>query len=144
MGRKEVDKRADRHIRITDLTLSEQIDKIMQYPEFKSFSKVINEALYIALPQIIDKLEGREKVTLPEVEHSKEEEFYGEVVRLMKEMIMNEVINKSLLASLFEAKRMELNHLPASATAFGQGCYQDLPRFAEDYEVRTLRKIRNG
>lgn len=122
MKRKEAEKSADRHIRITNTTLTEQIDKIMQYPEFKSFSKVISEALYVALPQIIDRLEGREKITLPEVEHNKDEEFYGQVVRLMREMIMNSVINKAILSSLFEVKRMELKHQPVSATALERGC----------------------
>jgi len=145
LKKSETEKRADRHIRITDTTLTEQIDKIMQYPEFKSFSKVINEALYIALPQMIDKLEGREEITLPEEkeEHGKDEKFYGQVVRLMREIIMNSVINKAILSSLFEVKRMELKHQPVSATALERGCFQDLPQFAEDYEVRTLRKIRD-
>ena len=60
MKKKEVEKSVDRHIRIADLELLEQIDKIMEYPGFKSFSKVINEALYIALPKILERLEGKE------------------------------------------------------------------------------------
>lgn len=40
----------------------------MEFPEFKSFSKVINEALYIALPKILERLQGREEITLPNVE----------------------------------------------------------------------------
>ena len=94
MKRKEVDKSVDRHIRIFDVTLLEQIDKIMQYPEFRSFSKVINEALFIALPKILEQLEDKEEITIPKAEeprravrHSNliDEEFYGVLVRLLKE-----------------------------------------------------------
>lgn len=51
MKRKEVEKSVDRHIRIWDTILLEQIDKIMEYPEYKSFSKVINDALFYGLPK---------------------------------------------------------------------------------------------
>ena len=62
MKRKEVDKAVDRHIRITDMYIMEQIDEIMEDPEYKSFSKVINDALFYGLPILRNKLYG--EVTL--------------------------------------------------------------------------------
>ena len=35
MGRKEVDKCADKHIRITDVSLCEKIDDILRLPNYK-------------------------------------------------------------------------------------------------------------
>ena len=135
MGRKSTltDKRERRYIRISDADKWELIDKL--------------SALDYGLPLLIkaefgdiEDEEAESGKVLPA--HSRDEEFYGQVVRLMKEMIMNANINKALLASLFEAKSLELNHQPVSAAAFDTGCFQDLPKFAEDYELRTLRSIK--
>ena len=50
MKRKEIEKAIDRHIRITDMDMLKQIDEIMERPQYKSFSKVINDALFYGLP----------------------------------------------------------------------------------------------
>ena len=151
MKRKEIDKSVDRHIRIWDMSLMEQIDKIMEYPEFKSFGKVINEALYIALPQILDRLEGKEKITLPPAEEERrppmqhrpliDEEFYGVLVRLLKEIVLNVVINKSILSSLFHAKCLENEGCRVPET-FGQGLMSDTPEYLADFETEGLKKMR--
>ena len=148
MKRKEAEKSMDRHIRICDTSLLEQIDKIMEYPEFKSFSKVINEALYIALPKILEQLEGKEKVTLPDAEERPltrqstliDEEFYGVLVRLLKEIVMNEVINKSILSSLFNGKCIE-HKGSAMYELFEKGLLSDTPRYLEDFELRQIKKL---
>ena len=150
MGRKSTltDKRERRYIRISDADKWELIDKLSALEKYdNSFNKLINDALDYGLPLLIkaefgdiEDEEAESGKVLPA--HSRDEEFYGQVVRLMKEMIMNANINKALLASLFEAKSLELNHQPVSAAAFDTGCFQDLPKFAEDYELRTLRSIK--
>ena len=56
---------------------------------------------------------------------------------------MNLNINKAIVSSLFEAKRLELMHKHVSAEAFATGCYQDTPEFANDYELRELRRLKN-
>lgn len=56
---------------------------------------------------------------------------------------MNMNIIKAILSSLFEAKRLELMHKPVSAVAFETGCFQDTPKFVEEYELRELKRIRN-
>ena len=147
-GERNTDKNMRKFITIRDEGKWEQIEKLMTLPQYQNtFNKVINDALDFGLPLLIKAefgdIEDEETESgrvIPA--HSKDEEFYGQVVRLMKEMIMNANINKALLASLFEAKSMELKNLPASAAAFDSGCYQDLPRFAEEYELRTLKAIK--
>lgn len=149
MKRKEVEKSMDRHIRICDITMLEQIDKIMQYPEFKSFSKVINEALWIALPKILERLEGKEEITIPKSEEQRrhkqqssliDEEFYGVLVRLLREIVLNVVINKSILSSLFHGKCMEYSGCRVSEL-FEQGLMSDTPDYLEDFETEQLKKL---
>ena len=150
MKRKEVEKSVDRHIRIWDTILLEQIDKIMEYPEYKSFSKVINDALFIALPKILERLEGKEEITLPEVEEPRcpvrqsiiiDEEFYGVIVRLLMEIVLNVVINKSILSSLFNGKCMEYKGCRVPKL-FEQGLMSDTPDNLEQFELEQLKKMR--
>ncbi|MDE7401655.1 MAG: hypothetical protein K2N17_06355 [Clostridia bacterium] len=150
MGRKSTpkDKRERRYIRISSSNAWEQIDKLSTKERYaNSFNMLINDALDYGLPLLIKEVFGEidydEETKQYNAAHSKEEEFYGQVVRLFKELIMNETINKAIVSSLFEAKRLELLHKPVSAEAFETGCFQDTPEFANDYELRELRKIRS-
>lgn len=62
--RKQTEKSTDRHIRIYDVIVLEQIDKIMEHPKYqKSFNKVINDALFYGVQQLYDYLYG--EPTLP-------------------------------------------------------------------------------
>ena len=150
MGRKSThkDKRERRYIRISSSIAWEQIDKLSTIDRYaNSFNMLINDALDYGLPLlikeafgIIDEDEENERYNSV---HSREEEFYGQVVRLFRESIMNMNIIKAIVSSLFEAKRLELMHQPVSAEAFKTGCFQDTPEFANDYELRELRRIRN-
>lgn len=146
-GERNTDKNVRKFITIRDEGKWEQIEKLMALPQYKNtFNKVINDALDYGLPLLIKAefgdIEDEETESSGHSAHGKDEEFYGQVVRLMREMIMNANINKALLSSLFEAKSLELKHKAASAVAFDSGCYQDLPKFAEDYELRTLKSLR--
>ncbi len=150
MGRKSTpkDKRERRYIRISSGKAWEQIDKLSTFDKYaNSFNMLINDALDYGLPLLVKEVFGEidydEETKKFNATHSKEEEFYGQVVRLFGETIMNLNINKAILSSLFEAKRLELLHQPVSAEAFATGCFQDTPKFAEDYELRELRKIRS-
>ena len=150
MGRKSTqsDNRARRYIRILDEDKWSQIDKLSTLEKYgNSFNQLINDALDFGLPLLIKAEFGEIDEEIEEkiysTVHSKDEEFYGQVVRLMKEMIMNQVITKAIVSSLFEAKSLELNHRPVSGEAFKTGCFQDTPEFAEDYELRTLRSLKN-
>lgn len=149
MKRKEVEKSVDRHIRIWDTILLEQIDKIMEYPEYKSFSKVINDALFYGLPKILEGVEGKEEITLSKVEEPRrsvrqfsliDEEFYGVIVRLLKEIVLNVVINKSILSSLFNGKCMEYKGCRVPEL-FEQGLMSDTPDYLEQFELEQLKKL---
>lgn len=147
-GERNTDRNVRKFITINDLNLWEQIDKLMTLPTYeKSFNRVINQALRYGLPLLIKaefgEIDYEEECKQFDADHSKEEEFYGQVVRLFGETIMNLNINKSILSLLFEAKRLELMHKPVSAEAFATGCFQDTPNFANDYELRTLRSLKN-
>ena len=150
MKRKEVEKSVDRHIRIVDLELLEQIDKIMEYPGFKSFSKVINEALYIALPKILERLEGKEEITLPDTEGVPpsaqlvtliDGELYGELVRLLKEINLNGVINKSILSSVFHGLADINKVLDINNRHYKSGLLSDTPEYLERFETQQLKKL---
>lgn len=150
MGRKstQTDIRARRYIRILDDDKWLKIDKLSTIEKYcNSFNQLINDALDYGLPLLIKaefgEIDEEEEERIYSAVHSKDEEFYGQVVRLFGELIMNVNINKSILSSLFEAKRLELQHRPVSSEAFETGCFQDTPKFAEDYELRTLRSLKN-
>lgn len=147
-GERNKDRNVRKFISIYDVSIWEQIDKLMMLPQYeKTFNKVINDALYYGLPLLIKEAFGiidyEEETKQYNSVHSREEEFYGQVVRLFKESIMNMNIIKAIVSSLFEAKRLELMHQPVSAEAFKTGCFQDTPEFANNYELRELRRIRN-
>ncbi len=147
-GERNTDKNVRKFITIHDDKKWEQIEKLMTLPHYeKTFNKVINDALDFGLPLLIKaefgEIDEETEEKIYSAVHSKDEEFYGQVVRLFGELIMNVNINKSILSSLFEAKRLELSHRPVSLEAFETGCFQDTPKFAEDYELRTLRSIKN-
>lgn len=146
-GERNTDKNVRKFITIRDEGKWGQIEKLMALPQYQNtFNKVINDALDYGLPLLIKaefgdiEDEETENSRLPA--HGKDEEFYGQVVRLLRESLMNDNIIKSLLSSLFEAKSLELRHKPVSPIAFDRGCFQDLPQFVEEYELRTLKSLR--
>ena len=150
MKKKETEKSIDRHVRITDISLLEQFDEIMQLPGYQSFNKVLNEALFYGLPVLHDKLFG--KVDLPPEtpsvrfkptqEEKLDNEVMQNVIRLLKEIVLNEVINKSTLSSIFHATVLELNGEKVSGKKFEQGAYSNTPEYLEGYELRGLKSLR--
>ena len=149
MKKKETEKSMDRHVRITDISLLEQFDKIMQVPEYKSFNKVLNDALLYGLPILHDKLYGpveiqQEPQESESTEPSTSDKFYLEVVRLLKEIILTNSINKSMLASIFNALGKELNGETVSGKRFEDGLYAYTPDYLELYEIRGLKNIRQS
>lgn len=148
-GERNTDKNNRKFITIRDMSIWEQIDKLMTLPRYqKTFNGVINDALFFGLPELI-------KVQFGEVEPppkkqfhnygatSKEDgEFYAQTIRLMKEIILNAIINKSILSSLFGAKNQELKGKTVSGTAFERGGFRDTPEYLEDYEIRALKELR--
>ena len=48
----------EKHIRITDIEIGKQIERIMELPEYESFNKVITESLFYGVPMLCEKLLG--------------------------------------------------------------------------------------
>lgn len=89
-----------------------KIGRIMEEPQYaKSFNKVINAALYYGLDELMRRLfETEETVESAQVADKQyirrvdgvNETYFLEIARLLKEVIVNVTINKSLLSSLFK------------------------------------------
>lgn len=138
----------EKHVRITDIDMSNQIDKLMELPEYKSFNKVVNDALFYGLPKLTESIFG--EVKLEEESPRKEplhfmyfdEKQFGIIVRLLKEIVLNVTINKSILSSLFHVKDFELDGLKVDKHKFLQGLMSDTPDYLNDYETLGLKSLR--
>ena len=149
MKRKQTEKAVDRHIRITDIDMLEQIDEIMEDPEYKSFSKVINDALFYGLPILHNKLYG--EVTLdeqpapqrPQINGSRlDDELFDTIVKLLKETVLNVTINKSILSSIYYDLGRVNSILQLDNDLYEKGLMSDTPDYLYDYETDGLKKLR--
>lgn len=150
MKRKEIEKSVDRHIRITDMDIMEQIDEIMEDPEYKSFSKVINDALFYGLPVLRDKLYG--EVALddkqptpprPQINGSRlDDELFNTIVKLLKETVLNVTINKSILSSVYNDLERINKVLQLDNELYEKGLMSDTPDYLYEYEMDGLKKLR--
>lgn len=150
MKRKEVDKAVDRHIRITDMYIMEQIDEIMEDSEYNSFSKVINDALFYGLPILRNKLYG--EVTLddeqptpprPQINGSRlDDELFDIIVKLMKETVINVTINKSMLSSIYHDLERVNKVLQLDNDLYEKGLMSDTPDYLYEYELEGLKNLR--
>lgn len=151
VGRKstQTDKRARRYIRITDSGKWEQIDKLTELKKYRnSFNLLINDALDYGLPELckslfepVDIENNTEPKPSVRIEINNDS-YFAEVVKLLKEIIVNVTVNKSMLSSLFNAKSSEYNGQAVSGKKFNDGAYRDTPSYIEDYELRALRDLR--
>lgn len=149
---KVTDKRCRRYIRIEKENHWETIDELMQLPAYKSsFNKVINDALDYGLPLLYKSYFGvveeeciSDKIVTKTVRRidGVNEEYFMQIVRLLKEVILSETINKSILCSLFEAKNLELNGQAVSSIGFYEGLFRDIPDYLAQYEIRGIKDIR--
>lgn len=146
------DRRMRRYIRIRDMELWEKIDRIMEEPQYaKSFNKVINDALYYGLDELMRQLFETTETSVSEQIIDKQyirrvdgvdETYFFEIARLLKEVIVNVTINKSMLASLFNVKARELNKESVSGKKYAEGRYAETPDYLVEYEIRSLRDLR--
>ena len=153
-GTRNKDKSIRKFITIRDTDLWEKIDRIMEEEKYnKSFNKVINDALYFGLDEVMRHLFEREETIKEEQEqHRKQklirkldgvnEVYFMEIAKLLKEVIINVIINKSLLSSIFNEKLSELNGEPVSGKKLKQGEYAETPKYLEDYEIEELKDLR--
>ncbi len=147
-GERNTDRNTRKFITIRDEIKWAQIDRLMTLPRYeKTFNRVINDALDYGLPELIKAEFG--EIEPPDNQacdsgqtRRNDREFYGEVIRLLGEIIINATINKSILSSLFEARRLELDGKAASGKAFASGGFQETPDYLEGYELSALKALR--
>ncbi len=142
-GERNTDRNTRKFITIKDINIWEQIDQIMTLPEYeKSFNKVVNEALFYGIEILFNEVFKIEK---PKEEKKEtplktDEESLSQIIRLLKEIIVNETINKSILCSLFQIKNLELNQKVVSGKKFEEGYYRDTPDYLIQYELKALKE----
>ena len=138
-----------KHIRIADSDITEQINRIMKLPEYKSFNQVVNDALFYGLPILCEKLFGevaqKEDTAPPSIRQSfggLDKKSFDVIVKLLKETVLNVTINKSILSSLFHGKSLEYKGYKVDAETFENGLISDTPDYLYDYELEGLKKMR--
>lgn len=101
------------YINIKDVELLLLIEQLLPY--YSTFNKLLNDALRYGLPLLLDEKTGNKKVlveepmeTLPPQEIPTSQGYESaldprvdEMIRLLKELIMNTSLNKSMLCGLF-------------------------------------------
>lgn len=142
----QTNRRCRRYIRIEKQSQWEMIDRLMELPMYKkSFNKVIADALDYGLPRLLNndmQEESGEKEGKQDNQDIVLELYLSKTVQLLKEIIINATINKSLLCSLFEARSLELNGERVSGKNFKEGKFRDTPQYLAAYEMRALQKLR--
>lgn len=141
---KEEKIRCRRYIRITDLNMWDLIDKLMTLDEYSSsFNKVINHALFIGLPLLVQNHFGTEEENQEESANSIfEEDYVVQMIRLLKEIILNETINKSILCSLFNLKAQDESLGLKTKEKLEKGGFRDTPEYLSIYEIKGLKDLR--
>ena len=129
------------------MSMWEYIDKIMTHPDYdKSFNKAINSALLFGLPILYKRLfdtveiDGEETPVSVPNEYN-EDAFYFQLIRLMKEMLANEVITKSVVCSLFNERAAALQDGKSDVDSLVKGFYQDTPDYLVNEEIRMLKDV---
>ena len=144
------DNRASRYIRITDLESWRLIDKISQDKTYsKSFNKIITDALFYGLPILYKKLYGEVELAEEKEPPSQrntiggmDKKSFAVIVKLLKEIVLNVTINKSILSSLFHGKSLEYKGCKVDVENFVNGLVSDTPDYLYEYELEGLKKMR--
>ena len=146
MGRKiKFDKNCgSKFITIDDEKKWELIREIATVKRYESsFNAIVNDALAFGLPELhkrlFDKvqLDGEEKAVSVPKEYSVDA-FYFELIRLMKEIIANQVVEKRLICSIFNLLSLWADGT-RSGENFRKGFLKDTPDFIVKDEARLLR-----
>lgn len=137
-----------RHIRIADSEMIEQIERLTKLPGYESANKVINEAIFYGMPILYEKLTGgmvteeeRNSLIQPRTSGSTQEEFYAVLTRLLRETVLNVTINKSILSSLFNFIS-ETFQGEEIIKKLNNGLLADTPEYLEQFEVEGIKNLR--
>ena len=101
-------------VRIWDADAAEKLDRIQALPQYKSFNKVINDVVDRGLPILYKELFGGEEESEEEWEPPAfpeeptqqppmcpDREFCWTATLLLKEINLNELLNKQMLSGIF-------------------------------------------
>ena len=137
-----------RHIRIADSEMIEQIERLTKLPGYESANKVINEALFYGMPILYEKLTGgmvteeeKENLVAPRKSESTDEEFYATLRRLLSETVLNVAINKPILSSLFNFIS-ETFQGEEIIKKLNNGLLADTPEYLEQFEAEGIKNLR--
>ena len=136
----------EKHIRITDGIMADRINELMASPQYGNFNKVVTDALFYGLPILYEKVfVGKvEEVSFSEekkTDAATDEEFHAIVVRLLREVVLNATINKSILSSLFNERSHALEGTSRKEN-FESGLMSDTPDYLSRYEIEGIRTLR--
>lgn len=139
----------EKHIRITDVSMTEMINALVNHPDGGNFNQVINEALFYGLPILYEKLYGgtvteEEKISLvkPRKKGSKDEELNAVTVQLLRETVLNATINKSILSSIFNFICEKCSDERDIIKEFNTGLLADTPEYLVSFEAEGIKKLR--
>lgn len=147
MGRKiKFDKNCgSKFITIDDEKKWELIREIATVKRYESsFNAIVNDALAFGLPELHKRLfdkvqfDGEEKAVSVPKEYSVDA-FYFELIRLMKEIIANQVVEKRLICSIFNLLSLWADGT-RSGENFRKGFLKDTPDFIVKDEARLLKE----
>lgn len=137
----------EKHIRITDGIMTDRINELMSTPQYGNFNKVINDALFYGLPVLYEKVFGNGLSDVEFTESKKQasggtdEEFNAVVIRLLREVVLNATINKSILSSLFNERSYAIEGTKRKSN-FDSGIMSDTPEYLARYEIEGIRSLR--
>ena len=138
-----------RHIRIADSEMIEQIERLTKLPGYERANKVINEAIFYGMPILYEKLTGgmvteeeRNSLIQPRTSGSTQEEFYAVLTRLLRETVLNVTINKSILSSLYNFISEKYPDEQGIIQKFNNGLLADTPEYLEKFEAEGIKNLR--
>ncbi len=149
--KKENNRTLRKYIRIYDNKIWDYIEKISELDEYKvSFNKLINDALMYGVPILYNSLfniveekeESNSSIKMVRKINGFDESYYSQITNLIKEVILNVTINKSILCSLYGIKEIELEGHKGDIKKYRKGAYRDTPEYLIDYEINGLNELR--
>ena len=156
MGRKinQTDHKASIYFRLRDEDNWDMLEQLMTIPIYqKNRAKLINDALSIGLPALIQMKFGEVKyIDEPEIKAVYEEppkenisssadSNQKEIISLLNEIVINTSLGKSMLCGLFNAKELEQKGIPVRADKFSRGQYNSTPDCLFDEEIDMLKDL---
>ena len=138
------------YIRISDENNWNTIVKISKSSEkYKSANAIVNAALYYGLPLLLKATTGEVSIS-DDIKDNMElivndgevsdRMLNAQVVKLLREINLNTIINKLIVSQLMNAKILESTG--NYKEKLNNGAYSDTPEFLEDYETSELKKLR--